>query len=557
MAKFKNLLVLAAFVSLLAFPGWARGANNRADLILLMGQSNAQGNGTLFSELPADIPDTMAKLKIWNGVQFVDLSQNIAVTMGSEFGPEIGLADLLSRHANRAFYLVKATQGATGFATNDWNPGDPNYLDAVQKANAAVAALNGLGFDDISIYIVWAQGENDTFAYNLYEEREWNFFNGLQADLNGTVVKIIDALISKNQTTIGEIFRNGINNAKKNNAVKDNKIVIINTDSCATQTGDPVHFSAAGELDFGKKIGWAALFGNDFTGLTQFEISERGYLGLRNTNPQAFLDITAPAGENNYLRVLGSGVPEINGFFKILNGTGQAGAFTPAIHGRTNASGYPGFWFIGDTAYSADPAGTQTPIMRFSARVNNNIVRNRPIVAFDNYIDTKMLITAAGQVGVGTKTPTNLLHLYSSNDENVLRVQDSNGDCVLNPESGGGLSCTSDARLKKNIRDLEPSLEQVLALRPARFNLKTDGAEKIGFIAQEVGGVIPEAVDASQEYLHLNYNFFIPKIVKAVQEIWQSVQEQLTRLNDRQDQTADKIRELENKIRVLEQKCAD
>ena len=92
----------------------------------------------------------------------------------------------------------------------------------------------------------------------------------------------------------------------------------------------------------------------------------------------------------------------------------------------------------------------------------------------------------------------------------------------MNPGSAADWSCSSDARLKTNIRDLESSLDKVMALQPRRFNLKANGKESIGFIAQEVQGVLPDMVDDSEaDNLKVSTGPLIPRLVKAIQELKQ------------------------------------
>ena len=58
-----------------------------------------------------------------------------------------------------------------------------------------------------------------------------------------------------------------------------------------------------------------------------------------------------------------------------------------------------------------------------------------------------------------------------------------------------------------------------MALQPRRLNLKYNGAESVGFIAQEVQQVFPDTVDDSNpEELSLAQGEFMPYIIKAMQE---------------------------------------
>ncbi|RDB05329.1 tail fiber domain-containing protein [Runella aurantiaca] len=62
----------------------------------------------------------------------------------------------------------------------------------------------------------------------------------------------------------------------------------------------------------------------------------------------------------------------------------------------------------------------------------------------------------------------------------------------------GGWSENSDRRLKKNIQNLESVLDQIMLLRPARYQMidsNPNATEFIGFIAQELKEVFPEVVD--------------------------------------------------------------
>jgi hypothetical protein len=89
----------------------------------------------------------------------------------------------------------------------------------------------------------------------------------------------------------------------------------------------------------------------------------------------------------------------------------------------------------------------------------------------------------------------------------------------------------SDARFKENIVDATDGLNVVSALRPVRFDLKEGHGvsakqNQLGFIAQEVKDIFPDAVDVWKEsddpenpYLSLGSSALIPVLVKAIQEL--------------------------------------
>jgi hypothetical protein len=87
----------------------------------------------------------------------------------------------------------------------------------------------------------------------------------------------------------------------------------------------------------------------------------------------------------------------------------------------------------------------------------------------------------------------------------------------------------SDRRLKDNIRDASEGLDVISALRPVRYDWKegygNDRKDQLGFIAQEVEAVFPEAVsewqvskDDETVYKTVGPGALIPVLVKAIQE---------------------------------------
>jgi hypothetical protein len=89
----------------------------------------------------------------------------------------------------------------------------------------------------------------------------------------------------------------------------------------------------------------------------------------------------------------------------------------------------------------------------------------------------------------------------------------------------------SDARYKKNIQPLHYGLEAILSLRPVSYQWKhvSDDKLNLGLLAQEVEPIVPEAVtkDENPEHrLALNYDAFIPILIKAVQEQQSLINEQ-------------------------------
>ncbi|OAI41035.1 hypothetical protein AYO38_04755 [bacterium SCGC AG-212-C10] len=86
-----------------------------------------------------------------------------------------------------------------------------------------------------------------------------------------------------------------------------------------------------------------------------------------------------------------------------------------------------------------------------------------------------------------------------------------------------GCSTPSDARLKHAIAPLDYGLNAVDALEPVSFayddGLGLPAGTKLGFLAQDVREVLPEAVTEQDDgFLHLDYEAVIPVLVRAIQE---------------------------------------
>lgn len=133
--------------------------------------------------------------------------------------------------------------------------------------------------------------------------------------------------------------------------------------------------------------------------------------------------------------------------------------------------------------------------------------------AANNNTDTgteRMRITSAGRVGIGTPTPDQLLSV--------------NGDA--SKVGGGSWQSFSDRRLKNIKSPFNTGLSAVMKLQPVRFQYRSDNAvgitsdkEYVGFSAQSVQQVIPEAVTSNSEgYLMVNNDPILWTMLNAIKE---------------------------------------
>ena len=81
----------------------------------------------------------------------------------------------------------------------------------------------------------------------------------------------------------------------------------------------------------------------------------------------------------------------------------------------------------------------------------------------------------------------------------------------------------SDSRLKMKIETLANSEWAIGQLRGVRFEWRDTGARDIGFIAQELEKVIPEAVVTRSGELYVAYDKVVPYLVESVKTLLERV----------------------------------
>ncbi|MEO5969666.1 MAG: tail fiber domain-containing protein [Bdellovibrionia bacterium] len=121
----------------------------------------------------------------------------------------------------------------------------------------------------------------------------------------------------------------------------------------------------------------------------------------------------------------------------------------------------------------------------------------------------------SGRVGIGTSNPSYTLHVAGS----------------AGLSSGTSWTNASDIRLKDVHGDYEYGLDEILKLHTVRFNYKKgnplglpDNKPMIGFIAQEVQKIIPDAIHKNQNgYLELNVDPIHWAVVNAIKRLYLKV----------------------------------
>ena len=148
-----------------------------------------------------------------------------------------------------------------------------------------------------------------------------------------------------------------------------------------------------------------------------------------------------------------------------------------------------------------------------------------------------------GNVGIGTTGPDSLLTVNGSADK----------------PGGGSWGTFSDGRLKTVAGTYDAGLNAILNLTPVRYRYKEqnamgirDGQEHIGFVAQEVEKVIPEAVSRNNRgYLLVNNDPILWTMLNAIKQ-QQAEIEALTRAVHQKDAQIQKLTEQAQALQKLQ-----
>ena len=154
------------------------------------------------------------------------------------------------------------------------------------------------------------------------------------------------------------------------------------------------------------------------TGSTRTErmrINSEGNVGIGTgtLSPQSPLHVRAnsvPSTNETILRLDVLDSP--TAYFAVNNGSTIDGVFVPEIIGRQASTTGLNAAIIGGYIDPLQDSGTSVPVTVFrSAVVGNTTVSTRPLFDFRNWTTSVMLMSASGDVGIGTTSPSEKLHV--------------------------------------------------------------------------------------------------------------------------------------------------
>jgi hypothetical protein len=110
-----------------------------------------------------------------------------------------------------------------------------------------------------------------------------------------------------------------------------------------------------------------------------------------------------------------------------------------------------------------------------------------------------------------------------------------NNSIKANQVTANLVNISSDLRLKRNIKPISNSIDQILKLNPVSYDKKQNlnsseySIKENGFIAQELRKVFPDLVKEGTDkdkLLSVNYTSIIPVLTKGIQEQQKQIEEQ-------------------------------
>jgi len=278
------------------------------------------------------------------------------------------------------------------------------------------------------------------------------------------------------------------------------------------------------------------IYGRNMTG-------SNGYIGLCTNPAGTAVNGTLPAGTFSRLHILGNGIAPPLQLDNVPNYTGALPV--------TNPSG------IGTGRYLfIDAAGVVSQALVPTGVTNCGNVNFIPVT---NNVNGNMTCSQIFDNGNSVGISQTAGFTFTAGLSTTLTPGSPGAPIPTNFRLGvnGWVSATaytslSDQRIKKDIKKIENPLEKILKIsgytyywnKDYKTDRKLDDNKQVGFLAQEVFKVLPEAVVKSEDGLYgLNYNAIMPLLAEGIKEQQSQIETQQL-----------KIEELETKVNELNDK---
>jgi len=246
--------------------------------------------------------------------------------------------------------------------------------------------------------------------------------------------------------------------------------------------------------------------------------------GGTGSTAQNFVDLTTTQSVN--------GDKTLTGITKITNTTNSTSTTTGAL----TVSGGLG---VNNTLYGKNAffegvftaTGPATGTAFFLKKTGNidvlaiNINDNDTWTMYDNFGSgtnySEGITQKSGNLGIKIQDPTEALHVVGN--ARISGLANAGNPVNVQVDVNGVLVRTSSIDIKEDVQSLPYGLNEIMLLHPSKFSYidkyKYGEGYDIGFIAQDVNNVIPEAVGTGIESdIFMDSVKLIPVLTKAIQE---------------------------------------
>ncbi len=229
----------------------ATQADVRILVFLSIGQSNMQGHSSGYD---ANLDKSIVDVYQWGSsgdfageiaIAREPLSHITEMANPTLIGPALSFAKevIAQSKATTRILLVPAAMGGTGFSDDRWGVGDDLYLNAIARANAALASVAKAEFAGF----LWLQGEKDaqnSLAKATYISELDAMIAGMRAAITGATNAPFFAGEMVNSWAAGAPERIAIQEAIQDLPNRVNDCYLVSTAGLDPQ-GDGIHYSAA------------------------------------------------------------------------------------------------------------------------------------------------------------------------------------------------------------------------------------------------------------------------------------------------------------------------
>jgi hypothetical protein len=264
-------------------------------------------------------------------------------------------------------------------------------------------------------------------------------------------------------------------------------------------------------------------------GTPRLYFSGGGNVGIGTASPSANLHVSSGADTGI---VINSSAGAYTGYLNIHSAGGGASVIrgiggTPflfEVNGtermRITSGGYlkaspTGTYYYGNNVYTFH--SIENNVADWTAGIVNNSASN-------NY---GLLITYPNNAPNGGDN----WFIFCSDLQNARFRVASNGNVT---NTNGSYGSISDIKLKENITDATPKLDDLLKVKVRNYNLIGEETKQIGVIAQEIEEIFPGLIDSSIDKdkdgnnlgtttKSVKYSVFVPMLIKAIQELKQEI----------------------------------